>query len=158
MNIKNIMILNRLFGNKVVHVEAPHLTKNKLLEHIKKYKSKCYCICPVNYDFVKAEYWLDIDKKTYAKFLKDFYLKLKAEGADLQPHVHLTQISGALPKKIREERIKKAYSFFKNELGITPKEMAFGWYQYDDFSEQLVKKMNMKIILPHYHIYDWWLL
>lgn len=158
MNIKNILVLNRLFGKGVVHVEAPHFTKNKLLEHVRKYKSKCYCICPVNYDFVKAEYGLNMDKKTYTKFLKEFYLKLKKMNINLQPHVHLSQLPENLSNSIKESRIKQAHSFFKNILSITPKEVTFGWYKYDPFSEKLAKKLGMKIISPHYHIYDWWLL
>lgn len=154
---KNLGISNRLFGKGVVHVEMPHIAKDRLIRHLKIYKSKCYCICPSNYDYVNSTFGITLPRKEFHDFLKDFYTQLKEMGIDIQPHVHLSMIPENLPYSVKKELIVSAYNFFKEDLGIIPTEIVFGWYASDKESREIARELNLKIINEHLHVYDWWM-
>lgn len=157
--IRNHGFINRNFGKKVVHVEMAYLPEiqGKLIKHLRKYRSKCYCICPSNYDLVNVSFGISLSRKEYYDILKEFYLKLKNRGINLQLHVHLSMFPKNLPLSKKENLLKSAYNFFVKELKIKPKEIVFGWYASDKESIEIVKKLGLKIINEHLHIYDWWL-
>lgn len=157
MNLKDLRILNKRFGKKVVHVESIHLTYNKLLKHLAKHKSKCYCICPSNYYLTKGYFGIKSSKEDYYKELRGKYLALKDRGINLQLHVHLAMFPEELDYKTKEEIIKGAYDFFVNELDIIPVEIVFGWYVSDKDSDNIVRNLGLKIVPQHFHTYDWWL-
>lgn len=157
MNLKNLGILNRMFGKRIVHIEAIHLTYEKLVKHLKKYKSKCYCITPSNYNLTKGYFGIEFSKKEYYNKLKRKYLDLKEMGVNLQLHVHLAIFPQELGYKIKKELIEDAYNFFISELNIIPKEIVLGWYASDKDSKEIAKNLGLKIIPEHFHIYDWWL-
>ena len=161
MNLKkiflNLIIMNRNFGKKVVHVESPHIFGEKLKKHLDKYHSKCYCICPANYEYVSSSFGIQMSRKKFYDFLKKYYLELKDKKINLQPHVHLSITPNTLPFKVKEKMMLSAYDFFVKELKIIPKEIVFGWYVSDKDSRAIAKKLNLKIVNEHLHVYDWWL-
>lgn len=161
MNIRtkilNLGVINRIFGKRTVHVEAAHLKRKELIKHIKKYKSKCYCICPSNYHFVQSNIGIPMSLKEYEKSLKECYLELKNLGINLQLHVHLSMFPEYLSNEEKKGLIIGAYNFFKTELKIIPKEIVFGWYASDKESEEMAHRLNLKIIKEHLHVYDWWM-
>lgn len=144
-------------GRNVIHVETPHISKDKLLSYAKKYKPKCYCITPVNYDFVAAEFGINKTRKEFEKELVKIYMKLKKTGADLQLHVHLTQFPEMLPNEKKKNMLKEAYDFFVDKIKIRPREVVFGWYASDAYIENFSKNIGLKIIGPHFHTYDRWI-
>jgi len=156
-NIKDIGFLNHLLGKGTAHVEALSITEKKFTKHLEKYHSKCYCLCPENYEYVRFTFGTKLSKKEYYEFLKEKYLLFKKMGCDLQLHVHLVRYPQTLSNNEKEKLILESYNFFKKELSITPKEIVFGWYISDDFSEGIAKKLGLKIIKRHFHIYDFWL-
>ena len=157
MNIKDIMFLNKIFGRNIIHVESPHIFRDKLTFFLEKYDSKCYCITPTNYLFVKANYGINYSEKEFREFLKEYYLELKEKGINLQLHVHLSINPKLLPYQEKKNKIEEAYLFFRNELDITPTEIVFGWWAYDEEAEEVTKRLDLKIIKKHLHIYDSWI-
>jgi hypothetical protein len=161
MNIRkkilNLGFMNRYFGKKVVHVEAPHIFGEKLKKHLIKYKSKCYCITPVNYGYINSFFGINISERDFRNYLKRYYLSLKKAGINLQLHVHLSMFPKVLSYRKKEEMIKESYDFFVNDLGIIPKEIVFGWYASDKESEEIANKLNLRFIKEHLHVYDWWM-
>lgn len=155
--IKNHIRTNKAFGKKVVHVEMAHITQDKLTKHLEKHSSKCYCLGPSNYDYVNSHLGVTLSKEEYHENIKEYYLKLKAMGIDLQPHVHLSRFPENLSNNAKEKLIMDTYNFFINDLEIKPTEIVFGWYASDDFSRELANKLGMKVIGEHLHIYDYWL-
>jgi len=157
MKLKDIIIINKMLGKKVVHVEAPYLFKKPLIKHLEKYHSKCYCICPCNYPFVKSNYGMKKTLKEFNNYLKEFYLLLKSKGIDLQLHVHLSMFPKALSYDYKKKLIEDAYKFFKKDLGIIPKEIVFGWWAYDKESKRIAENLGLKIIEKELHVYDSWM-
>lgn len=157
MKLKNFLTFHRLFGKKIIHVEAPHLFGKQLIRHLDKYHSKCYCICPSNYEYVHSHFGMRLSKEDFYKTLKNFYLSLKEREIDLQLHVHLSTIPNALTSKYKKKLIEDAYDFFKNDLGIIPKEIVFGWWAYGEEDKKIAEKLNLKIIEQHFHVYDYWM-
>jgi hypothetical protein len=155
--ILNLGFTNRNFGKKVVHVEAPHIFGEKLRKHLMKYKSKCYCLTPANYEYINSFCGINMSKKDFSDYLREYYLSLKKIGINLQMHVHLSMFPEILPYVKKEKMIKESYDFFIKDLGIVPKEIVFGWYASDKESEEIVHKLNLKIRKEHLHIYDWWM-
>ncbi len=153
----NLGITNRNFGKKVVHVEAPHLFGRRLKKHLSKYKSKCYCLTPINQEYINSFFGGRISKKDFDKFFKEYYLSLKNLGINLQLHVHLSMFPKVLPYNKKKKMIQEAYEFFVRELEIKPKEIVFGWYASDKDSEEIARKLGLKIRKEHLHFYDWWL-
>lgn len=153
----NLGFTNRNFGKRVIHVEAPHMFGKELKKHLIKYKSKCYCLTPTNYEYIDCFFGINKTKKDFKNFLKEYYLSLKKLGINLQIHVHLSMFPSNLKYKKKEEMIKSAYDFFVNDLKITPREIVFGWYASDEDSEEIAKKLGLKIVGEHLHIYDWWM-
>ncbi len=161
MNIRkkilNLGFMNRNFGKKVVHVEAPHVFGEELKKHLIKYKSKCYCLTPANYEYISSFCGVNRSKKYFENYLKNYYSILKKFGVNLQLHVHLSMFPKILSYEKKEKMIKKSYDFFVKELGIIPKEIVFGWYASDKESEEIAHKLNLRIIKEHLHVYDWWM-
>src|SRR3989338_9098181 len=93
----NRRIFHKILGKAIIHVEAPHLSERELLKHLEKYNSTCYCITPINYDYVRHDIGCSLSEKQFHDFLKNFYLTLKKKGINLQLHVHLSQILGKMP-------------------------------------------------------------
>ena len=154
----NRRIFHKLFGNKIIHIEAPYMTEKKLTEHIIKYNPKCYCITPINYEYMKSNFGCKLNKDELSKFLKKYYLKLKEKGVDLQLHVHLSIYLKNMTSQEKRKMITGAYLFFKNELGIIPKEIVFGWTTFDQETLTIVKELNiLPITFKHFHVYDFWL-
>ena len=154
--IKNLGFMNRRFGKKVVHVEAPHIFGEELKRHLEKYGSKCYCLCPENYDYVSV-FLLNMTRSQYKVFLKKYYLDLKKKGINLQLHVHLSMFPKNLSYKRKKFLIESAYNFFKKDLNIIPKDIVFGWYASDNDSRKIAGDLGLRIFNEHLHIYDWWL-
>ena len=161
MNIKkkilNLGFMNRNFGKKVVHVEAPHIFGERLKKHLMKHKSKCYCLTPTNYEYINSFFGITMSKKEFENYLKRYYLELKKGGINLQPHIHLSMFPRILTYKKKEKMIKESYNFFVKELKINPKEIVFGWFASDKDSEEIANRLNLKIIREHLHVYDWWM-
>ncbi len=155
--ILNLGFTNRNFGKKVIHVEAIHLTSEKLKKHLRKYHSKCYCICPENLTYSDAFFGVNMSKKEFYKTLKNKYLELKKMGINLQLHVHLAYFPEKLPYEKKKHMIESAYNFFIKELNITPREIVFGWYSSDRDSLNIAKNLGLRVRGEHLHIYDWWL-
>ena len=162
MKVKGI--LNRRFfhekwGKKIIHVEAPHLTEKELLNHIKKYRSKCYCITPANYNYVKGNFGFNGNEKEFKDSLKKIYLKLKEMKIKLEPHIHLSLYPEKMNFNEKEKLIKEVFQFFINDLKVIPKEVVFGWTKFDPESIEIVRKLNARTIKDkHFHIYDFWLI
>lgn len=154
MKIKDIRTFNRWFGKKVIHVETPHIHKKKLIEYSKKRKPLCFCIIPTNFDYIKSEFGLNLSKKQYKELLKKVYLTMKKIGVELQPHVHLCVFLKQMSDREKAKKIKEAYNFFVKDLKIKPTKIVFGWWSYDNFCKKLCKKLGMKIIDRHFHLYD----
>jgi len=148
-------LINNALGKKVIHAETIYVDEHysKLLEHVKKYRCKCYCITPANYEIIHQQFVINKTKEEYAAVLKERYNELK-KYADLQLHVHLAVLPQRLSKEEKERLIKEAHNFFVNELNITPKEIVFGWFASDSDSEETAKSLGMKVIGSHYHIYE----
>jgi len=155
--ILNLGFMNRTFGKKVVHVEAPHVFGENLKKHLLKYKSKCYCLTPTNYEYIDSFCGVNMSKKEFKNYLKEYYLSLKRMGIDLQIHVHLSMFPQLLPYRKKENMMKESYDFFVKDLGIVPKEVVFGWYASDKISEEIAHKLKLKVIKEHLHVYDWWM-
>jgi len=155
LQIKMYDFLSRIFGKHVIHVETIHIDEHfkNLLNHVKKYKCKCFCMTPENYDMANIEFVIGKSKRDYANILKERYNALK-NYADLQLHVHLAVLPERLSKERKYHLIKSAYDFFITELGITPKEIVFGWFASDAEADEIAKSMGLKIIRAHYHLYD----
>ena len=148
-------LLNHTLGKKVIHVETIYIDEHysKLLEHVKKHRCKCYCIAPVNYDIINLQFVVGTAREKYASVLKERYDKLK-KYADIQMHVHLAVLPQRLSKEEKEHLIKESYNFFVDELKIVPKEIVFGWFASDRESEEIAKSLGLKVIGPHYHLYE----
>jgi hypothetical protein len=158
MNLKDLLILNKIFGKKVIHVEAPHIFSEKLIKHLAKYKSRCYCICPINSDYILSNFGGAESKKELEKKLKEIYLRLKEKGAFLQLHVHISMCPKFVSYKKKKELIEGAYNFFVKELRIKPREIVFGWWAYDKECEEICRELNLNIKgNKEFHVYDWWL-
>jgi hypothetical protein len=156
MHIKDLGFLNRLFGHKAIHVEAPHLFGKSLMNHLKKYNSVCYCICPSNYEFVKANFGLKMSKKEFFNFLQNYYRSLKL-FSNLQLHVHLSMFPKVLSFEDKKKLIEEAYLFFKEQVKKIPTEIVFGWYMADDEALMIAKNLKLKVVGRHLHLYDWWM-
>jgi len=149
--------LNRRFGKSVIHVETPYLFGNRLLNHVKSRRGcKCYCLSPVNYDYVMAEFGISMSRQKYKLFLIKYYKEL-GRFSDLQLHVHLSQYPDQLSEAEKKKRILDSYNFFVKDLGIQPKEILFGWYTSDRFSEEISRSLGLKIRGRHLHLYDRWI-
>jgi len=149
--------LNKWFGKKIVHVEAPHIFGEKLVEHCKKYLPTCYCICPSNYHYVSSVFGLGSYETVLTDEFQEIYLILKEMGINLQLHVHISMIPENVSYEKKRALIYRAYEFFTKELGIVPTEIVFGWFEWDKDCEEICKKLGLRIIDKHFHIYDWWL-
>lgn len=157
--ITNRRFFHEKLGKGIIHVEAPHLTSESLIKHLKKYNSKCYCICPVNYSYVQSNFGSSLNQEQFEKFTKKFYLQLKEMGINLQLHVHLSIFPERMSFEEKSRIISSAFNFFKNELGIVPREIVFGWTTYDQDCLEICKRLNLEPIKNrHYHIYDFWLI
>ena len=158
MNLKDFLILNKIFGRGLIHIEAPHLFKGKLLSYLQKNKSKCYCICPINFEYVMSNFGGVESENELKQKLKKIYLKFKEMGIFLQLHVHISMYPQMVSYKKKKRLIEGAYNFFLKELEIRPKEIVFGWWAYDQECQRICKRLNLKIInKKEFHIYDWWL-
>jgi hypothetical protein len=155
--ILNLGFLNRIFGKKIIHLEGIYFTSKKLKKHLRKYKSKCYCVCPVNYEYFNSFLVTNLTKNEFYKSLKKNYLELKEMRISLQLHVHLALLPNRLSYAKKESMIKSAYDFFVKELDIVPTEIVFGWYSSDKESIEIANSFGLKVIKEHLHIYDWWL-
>jgi hypothetical protein len=155
--LKNIAILNKIFGKKEIHIEAPQITEKKLLPFLLKYRPECYCLCPVNHAYIRIHFGMDMTKEAFRNYLKNFYLKLKHEGLHLYPHVHISRYPERTSNKIKRELIMGAYNFFKNELKIKPTQIIFGWYKYDGYCKKICKDLGLEIVGQNWHVYDFWL-
>jgi len=119
---------------------------------------KWYVMTPVNYNYFKSYFEVDYTKKEISKIMKERYLEMIREGEELQLHIHLHPTMKIGYTK-QEKRIKEAVEWFEKNLGFKPKEIVFGWWLWDDNSEMIAGKYNLKIIkFDDYnaiHDYDW---
>jgi len=143
-------------GRKIVHVESPHYNPEALVGYCKKYKPKCFCITPVNYEFLNSEYSAGMNRDQLAQFLKKLYPRMKEAGADLQLHVHVSWLPALVSKEKKRVMIEDAVRFFRNELGIVPSEIIFGWFAWDTEMEIISKDLGLKVVKWSPYIYDRW--
>ena len=157
INLKNNAQLNKLFGKKEIHIECPQITEKKLIPFLLKYRPECYCLCPVNYAYIRIHFGMDMTKEAFKSYLKNFYLKMKKEGISLNLHVHVSRYPERTSNKIKRDMILQAYNFFKKELGIKPTKIIFGWYKYDEYCKKVCDELGLKIMGQNWHVYDFWL-
>lgn len=152
-------MLDKVLGKRFVHVETAYIDEHfsKLVEHAKKYRLKCYCITPVDYDFAKVEFGVNMSKREFSEILRKRYLELKKFDADLQLHVHVAILPEMLTKDRKRKKIHDAYNFFVEQLGIRPTEIVFGWFIGDEELREIAKELNLEVIDEHFHIYERWL-
>ncbi len=143
-------------GKHIMHMESPHFNTDSIIKYCKKYKPKCYCITPVNYEFVKYTHWTDLGKKEYEEFLIKLYKKLLKIGINLQLHVHISHPPETASREIKKFMITSAYNFFKNKLNIKPTEIVLGWFAVDYEIEEICNSLNLKVIGWSPYIYDSW--
>jgi hypothetical protein len=143
-------------GRRVIHVESPHYNPEALVKYCQKYRPKCFCITPVNYDFLNVEYSAGMSYEKLGRFLKDLYPQMKEAGAELQLHVHVSQLPALLPIERKRALIENAFKFFKNELGIVPTEIIFGWFSWDKEMEDICKELGLRVVSWSPYIYDRW--
>jgi len=137
-----------------MHVEKIWETHQKVLEYAKKRHPKLYVITPPNYRS------LGILPYSYRKFKEDVAKKYKElkEFCRMELHVHLN-ISPRFRSsdfRTKEKVIKDSFHFLEG-IGVHPKEVVFGAYIWDEDCERAARRLGLKIIWPHFHIYDWWL-
>ena len=160
----NLRVLNYLFGRRILHVERTWKTHKELIEYAKMYRPKCYIVTPPG--FLLNEKWRRLwfpegmSEKQFESILNKTYLKLK-EYSEIELHVHFPLESPTIesaervPKQLKKELIVSSKYYMEDYLKITPKEIVFGGYISDNYSDRLAEKLGMKVIGPHFHWYDW---
>lgn len=154
-----ITTLHKMLGKRAVHVETIHIDVHfaKLIQHVKRYRPKCYCITPEDYEFAKVEFGVTMSEMEFFELVKQRYLVLKDLGADLQLHVHVAVLPEMLTTARKRKKMYDSNNFFVDQLGIKPTEIVFGWLVDDNELRKIATELNLKVIGEHFHIYDRWL-
>ncbi len=158
---KAIRIVIVRFKPLTVHVES--IFYDDVWDIVKdKIKNKeihtWYLMTPDNFPLTKGYFSLSESKKYIEAKMKKRYLKMKKLGERLQLHVHLHPLM-KIGYEEQETLIKNSIDWLKKEIGITPTEVVFGWWRYNENSEKIAKKYGLKIIkfdkYNSIHDYDW---
>ncbi len=158
---KMLRIILVKFKPLTVHTEAVFYDevwkeiKKKILE---KKVLKWYVMTPENYDYLKGYFNFSLSKKHLSEIMKKRYLEMIKQGEKLELHIHLHPIM-KISVREQEELIKKSVQWFKSALGYPPREIVFGWWRWNENSEEIAEKYHLKIIkfddYNSIHDYDW---
>lgn len=117
-----------------------------------------YLMTPTNYEYFRGSLLEKRGKLEVSKIMKKRYLEMKKAGENLQFHVHL-QIAMHMTYEEQDLFFKEGLNWLKKEIGISPTEVVFGWWLYDENSVKLAKKYGLKIITyddyNSCHDYEW---
>ncbi|MHA1252422.1 MAG: hypothetical protein ACTSRP_20730 [Candidatus Helarchaeota archaeon] len=131
---------------KTVHTEA--FVRDELWKILKK-KLGCgyvwFVITPANFDFCVANFNLKMTKNNFSKILKERILYLKEKGEQIELHLHLSCVREFLDNDIQEKKFYEAIDFL-NGLEIRPKKFSPGWFIYNNYTIELLKKNNIKYL------------
>ena len=132
---------------KTIHIEA--LVRDDIWYCLKRCLiGKGYTwfiITPVNYEYCKAYFNIQMDKDEFANILKERILYLKEAKEEIQLHIHLSIERTFLDNEIQKKKITNAIKFM-NYLGIKPTKFAAGWWSYNNYTLTLLQKFGIKEI------------
>lgn len=119
---------------------------------------------PVNFDFVKAESGCNLSLDAWKRRILERYRWLQKHGQQIDVHVHLRvkmelYDSNAECNKDIEGKVAGAVSWLRKN-GFSPKEIAFGWWSYNDFAVDVARRHGLRTVetLDYYFIHDYDLL
>ena len=150
--IKDIRFLNKLLGKRTLFIEAPTITRGKIIPFIKKHKVKrLFCLSPIDPNESKFPDKIEDD---FEKASLDLYSYLHTElRIEIVPHVHIHDDCSYEEAK---EKVVNTLELFK-KIGIESKEIYFGWGLRTPMFQQICKELNLKISKKMYHYYDFWI-
>jgi len=132
---------------KTIHVEA--LVRNDMWAALKKKIIRkeyiWFVITPANYDYCKIYFNLNMNKNEFSDILRKRIIFLKENNVEIQLHIHLGRYKKFLDNQTQEDKFQEAMDFISN-LGIKPKKFVAGWWIYDKYTVNLVKKYGFKEI------------
>lgn len=132
---------------KTIHVEA--LVREDQWEQLKrKVIGKnyiWYIITPVNYEYCRVYFNLNMDFNKFEAILKKRIKFLLEQGENIQLHLHLAKDRRFLDFNMQKTRIREAVAFL-NKLNIKPDRFVAGWWIYDKQTVSLLKKVGFKEI------------
>jgi len=140
--------------NKPLTVHTESIFLDEVWEKVKekvlnKEIYRWYVMAPENYEYFKANFNCKLSKEKLSNLMNERYLWMIKHRQNLQLHVHLSRLMN-ISYKEQENLIKESKEWFERELKIIPKEIVFGWWEFNEDSLEIIKKMNLKHIKKEY--------
>ncbi|MFH1308550.1 MAG: hypothetical protein ABIH51_00885 [Patescibacteria group bacterium] len=164
MSVKNVIkywfaVIASKFKLYTVHTEA--ILIDSVWEEAKKRIKKVhkwFVMTPVNYDYFKSSFNIQLTREHVEDVLIKRYRWLIQNNQKLELHLHLSllmNLSYSEQKKIIEEAI----DWMKEKIGIEVKEMVPGWWCFNEDTKQILKEKGIKLVkFKDYnseHDYEW---
>lgn len=141
-----------MLGKKVLFIEAPSLTKDKIIPFVKEHNiKKAFCLSPI--DYKDSKYPNKTNQKEYEKACLEIYSELKKNNIKIIPHVHLDP---TMPYKPARDKIIKTIKWFK-KIGVKTDEICFGWWLECYNFNKICEELNIKASKRQFHFYDFWI-
>jgi len=144
-----------------VHTEAIFI--DEVWEEIKKRVLNkevytWYVMTPANYDYFKGSFGIKKSKKEISDIMKKRYLWMEKNGQKIELHVHLAMLMN-ISYEEQKKLIGEGYNWMKKELGISPEEVVFGWWEYNEDSLKIIRELGLNHIKQNdyasTHDYNW---
>ena len=144
--------LNKTLGKKTLFIEAPTLTKDKVLEFVKKNKvTRCFCLSPI--DYTQSKYPSETNQREFYWDSLCLYLKLVKLGIKVIPHIHLNKDCSYEEAK---NKIQRTLTIFWIMKACTD-EIYPGWHIKSPVFKKICKELSLKIPKKMFHYYDFWI-
>jgi len=134
-----------------VHTEAIVIDEvwEKIKERVEKNDVyKWYVLTPVNVDYLKSNFNVNLSKKDISKIMRERYKWMLEKNQKIELHVHLSQLMSNLSYEQQEKMISEAVRWMREELNIGAKEFVPGWWDYNNDTLGILKKYKLKLIKP----------
>lgn len=134
---KNIVTVESIFIDEV-WLEIQNLVNSKKIK-------KWFIVTPVDYDYLKSLYNLQISKLDMANIMAQRYRWMLNQGQELELKIYLTRLANNISKEEQETKLNQALHFMAKGLKIKPGEVMFGWFAYNKDSKDLLIQNNLKL-------------
>lgn len=150
------------FKPLTVHTEAIMVDSvwERIRERVEKGDvAKWYIMPPSNRDYYSSCFNVKMSPKKIEEIMIGRYKWMLEKGQKLELHVHLSLIMKNMSYKEQEKLIGDSVKWFEKNLGYRPKEFVAGWWVYDENTLKVLRKFDLKMILPkdydYAHDYEW---
>lgn len=139
-------IIRFLTEPEEMHVEAIVVDKiyKELISFQKKKSIPCFLMTPINYKFLKSQYFLKINKEKFSNLLEERYKELK-KYTEVGLHVHLANnfAIDRMDYGDQLDKISKGKKFLEEKLDVEINMFAPGWWSYNMNTVKACKKLGI---------------